>query len=264
MNTKLRAACGTHPGRVRETNEDAVYAAIHPSRLGGRLSLLIVADGIGGHLAGEVASQLAVKTILESFQQFAEVVDDSTDNGRPRTLESLLRESIRAANLAIHRYAREHPLEAGNLGTTIACAVLQDGRVSTAHVGDSRVYLFRGGRLQQLTSDHSFVGSLVRSGQLEPDAVYEHPHRSIITRALGFHKEVQIDTATWQLRQGDQLLLCTDGLWEMVREDQEIIAILEGSPTPAEAVQRLIDAANEKGGTDNIGVVILEWPSAAE
>ncbi len=271
MALELSAASGTDAGLVRNANEDAAFAAIQPQNGGGRAGLLIVADGIGGHQAGEIASQLAVETIHEALvdelagiarartaDHPAPAEDPRLDNGRIQHAQELLKIAIERANIAIHTYAQNHPFEAGNLGTTVACAVLTREIAIIANVGDSRVYLLRNSELTQLTDDHSYVGKLVRNGQLRPDAIYDHPHRSIITRALGYQPEVRVDFISQPLTPGDMLLLCTDGLWEMVREDDEITAILESSDTPQEAVQRLIAAAKAKGGIDNIGVVVCQ------
>jgi serine/threonine protein phosphatase PrpC len=239
--------------------------------MGEPLGIFIVADGMGGHQAGEVASQMAVDTIHKEMKRYLER-DDGKDtipihrsdkpgerrNGQTNYLKKRLRAAIRDANLAIHKYALAHPLDAGNLGTTVAVVVVKGNQAIIANVGDSRVYLLRKTQLIQLTEDHSLVHHLIENGQIKPDEIYDHPHRSIITRALGYNPDVSIDIFTEQLVLGDRIILCSDGLWEMIREDTEIVDAVEMAKNPKDAIKGLIDLANEYGGVDNIGVAICE------
>jgi len=221
----------TDTGRQRRENEDSAYA---------RAPLFVVADGMGGAQAGEVASQIAV----EVFEQ-----------GLPAdgSVEDRLVRRVREANAKIHeRSLTEHGRE--GMGTTITALYLDDSHVSIAHVGDSRAYLFRDGQLRRLTQDHTLVDELVRRGKLTEEQAAEHPQRSIITRALGPEAEVDVDTFTYAVRAGDVLMLCSDGLTAMVSEDQ-VAQILAESATLEEAGNRLIDQANAAGGRDNITVV---------
>jgi protein phosphatase len=221
----------TDTGRQRRENEDAAYA---------RAPLFVVADGMGGAQAGEVASRIAV----EVFEQ-----------GLPAdgSVEDRLVRRVREANTKIHeRSLAEHGRE--GMGTTITAIYLDDAHVSIAHVGDSRAYLFRDGQLRRLTQDHTLVDELVRRGKLTEEQAAEHPQRSIITRALGPEADVDVDTFTYAVRAGDVLLLCSDGLTAMVSEDR--VAQILGEPgTLEQAGNRLIDAANAAGGRDNITVV---------
>jgi serine/threonine protein phosphatase PrpC len=219
-------------GRQRRANEDSVYA---------RAPVFVVADGMGGARAGEVASRIAV----EAFER------GLPDSGSP---EERLADRIREANRQIHEISRSEHERAG-MGTTLTAAYLEDSEVAIAHVGDSRAYLFREGKLKRLTQDHSLVGELVRRGKLTEEQAEEHPQRSIITRALGPEPSVDVDTWTYQVRDGDVLLLCSDGLTSMITEEQ-IAAVLGTESDLERAGDRLIAEANAAGGRDNITVVL--------
>jgi PPM family protein phosphatase len=221
-------------GRQRQGNEDNYYV---------RSPLFVVADGMGGAQAGEVASELAVK-------QFEGGLPDR------RAPATALAEMIQAANAEIHRQARDDPDRAG-MGTTVTAAYLDGDNVVVAHVGDSRCYLLRDGDLIRLTRDHSLVGELVARGKLTEEQAESHPQRSVITRALGAYPEVEVDTEVFPARAGDVFLLCSDGLTGMVHEPQ-LKPILEDRGRSLEQIGRaLIAAANEAGGRDNITVILF-------
>jgi PPM family protein phosphatase len=222
----------TDTGRQRRGNEDASYA---------RAPLFVVADGMGGAQAGEVASQIAVET----FQQ------GLPDTGAP---EERLVSRIREANERIHALSQTER-ERHGMGTTLTAAYLDDAQVTIAHVGDSRAYMFRDDELRRLTKDHTLVGALVEEGRLTEEEAEQHPQRSIITRALGPEASVQIDTWTYPARSGDVLLLCSDGLTSMISE-KRIAEILRDASNLSLAADRLIREANEAGGRDNITVVL--------
>ncbi len=222
----------TDTGRQRRGNEDAAYA---------RAPLFVVADGMGGAQAGEVASQIAVET----FQQ------GLSDSGAPA--ERLVAR-ILEANERIHALSQAER-ERHGMGTTLTAAYLDDAQVTIAHVGDSRAYMFRDGELRRLTKDHTLVGALVEEGKLTEEEAEHHPQRSIITRALGPEASVEVDTWTYAARSGDVLLLCSDGLTSMISE-KRIAEILGDAPTLSSAADRLIREANEAGGRDNITVVL--------
>jgi PPM family protein phosphatase len=228
----------TDTGRQRNANEDAYFA---------RGPLFAVADGMGGAQAGEVASRLATES-FEPVQRGEE------------SPEAYLRAIARAANARIHRLAQADSSRSG-MGTTLTAALVEDDEVSFAHVGDSRAYLFRDGELKLLTSDHSLVEELRRQGRLTDEQAEDHPQRSIITRALGPEREVEVDTMTYQARPGDVYLLCSDGLTTMVREDR-IAATLAETESLQDAVSSLVREANEAGGRDNITVVAFRLEEA--
>ena len=219
-------------GRARQSNEDSYLE---------RSPLFVVADGMGGARAGEVASAIAVETA------------GSTEVGN--SPEQDLAEVAKSANREIYRKAQEDSEHAG-MGTTFTGALVTGGEIAIGHVGDSRMYRLRDGELERLTQDHSLVEEFVRQGKLTPEEAEVHPQRSIITRALGPEAEVQVDTFTYPGRDGDVYLLCSDGLTGMVSEP-EVSEILTSSSSLADAADRLIAAANENGGRDNITVVLF-------
>jgi PPM family protein phosphatase len=268
---QLKAAAGSHRGRVRQLNEDAVLARIRPPESGISFGLFAVADGMGGHQAGEVASRLALETLQDKLSIFfdgadagaaqpAAAVDPAQDTLPNITsfLEERLRQAIVEANDVIYTYAQQHPDDAGNLGCTVTCALVQNDLAIIANVGDSRAYLLRDNALQQITEDHSYVGQLVRNGQLAPDEIYDHPQRNVVTRALGSQPEVEVDLWSYLLHAGDRLLLCSDGLWEMVRDPAVIARLLAENGDLETVAGNLIATANDEGGIDNIGVVVVE------
>jgi PPM family protein phosphatase len=220
-------------GRARRANEDAFYA---------HAPVFAVADGMGGAQAGEVASRTVVDRLRRGLP----------DGGSPEERLALLAEE---ANDLIHRKAAEDEQRAG-MGTTLTAAYVDEDAVSFGHVGDSRAYLFRDDKLQQLTNDHSLVGEMVRRGKLTAEQAEEHPQRSIITRALGPEPVVEVDHMTTFARDGDLFLLCSDGLTSMIGDDA-IERILRAGPDLATAGHALIDAANAAGGRDNITVILF-------
>jgi PPM family protein phosphatase len=231
-----RAAGLTDRGRRRRQNEDA-FVCDPP--------LFAIADGMGGAQAGELASRIA-----------AAVIEQGAATARD---EDGVVAAVRAANALIFERALNDPGAAG-MGTTATVALVdeRDETLTIAHVGDSRAYRYRNGALEQLTTDHSLVAELVRSGRLTEAEAAVHPHRSVITRALGTDAEVDVDTLTVPLAAGDLVLLCSDGLSAMVR-DEEIVAVLVSSAgDPHHAAEALVRAANAAGGDDNVTVVVFE------
>jgi PPM family protein phosphatase len=229
----------TDTGRQRHANEDSYYA---------KAPIFAVADGMGGAQAGEVASRIAAGAF-----EHGQVTGDASAEGQ-------LEEIAQEANREIHKLAREDSSRAG-MGTTLTAALLRDDEVAFGHVGDSRAYVLRDGKLKRLTKDHSLVEELRRQGRLTEEQAEEHPQRSIITRALGPEPSVNVDTMTFPARDGDLFLLCSDGLTTMV-SDEEIREILVRSKTLRSAVNRLVDAANHGGGRDNITAVAFRVADA--
>jgi PPM family protein phosphatase len=235
---RLSSFAGSDVGRMRSGNEDSYFC--------GR-TVFAVADGLGGHQGGEVASAAAVEALgAVDGRQFPE----------PAEAARALAEAIREANTAILDRAAGDP-ELWGMGTTVTAAAVAGERfLQLAHVGDSRAYLLRDGTLDQLTTDHTVVGELVRRGRLTPDQAAVHPERSILTRAVGLDPRILVDTPDpVDLQPGDRLLLCSDGLTEAVDDDRiaELLAAADGG----DACQALIDAANAAGGPDNITVVVV-------
>jgi serine/threonine protein phosphatase PrpC len=240
----------TDPGKKRANNEDALL-------LNDALGLYAVADGIGGNEGGEVASRIAVETIARAMPDLLGEMDRTPPKARVLTdvpSISALKEAVVLANSAISEQRSQDP-ERSTMGTTLTALLLRDKQAFIAHIGDSRAYLFREGELAQLTDDHSFVAEQVRAGTFTPEQARSSPYRHVITRALGIAEEAKADLTNHALKKDDRFLLCTDGLTEMV-DDAEIGRIL-ASYAPQDAVQKLLDAANEQGGVDNITAVVV-------
>ncbi|MGH2514581.1 MAG: PP2C family protein-serine/threonine phosphatase [Ktedonobacterales bacterium] len=311
MVLHLNAASKTDVGQQREQNEDACYIHVveNDSQIAG---LFVVADGMGGYHAGEVASKIAVDTISELLRPLLgptssqptvrlkgkrgrgkdtkagrddpaktrPLTEDGENGDAPAEAgnateqrmssetqqlgESIvlehytdkLKAAVEQSSEAIVEYGHQHA-EARGLGSTVTVVMIAGDQAFIANVGDSRTYLFRDGKLQRLTHDHSLVERLVEAGQIERDEVYDHPHRNLIYRSLGANKaEVDVDIFTERLKDGDALLLCSDGLWEMVR-DPQLESILGEVSDPAAATEILIERANENGGEDNISAVLV-------
>jgi protein phosphatase len=225
----------TDVGRVREGNEDS-YLAEPP--------LFAIADGMGGHSAGEVASETAVKTISDGAAQAS-----SED---PRSLARLLNN----ANAAIYTKAQSDSALRG-MGTTCTLVMTGEGVAHLAHVGDSRAYRLRGGDIEQLTDDHTLVGRMMREGQISPEEAQHHPQRNVITNALGLDSTIAVDLREIEARAGDRLLLCSDGLSSMV-SDADIASAANAAEDPQQAAEALVELALEAGGEDNITVLVID------
>lgn len=291
---RLSSASMTDVGQQRDQNEDACFDKVVISD-DHAYGLFVVADGMGGYKAGEIASQIAVETISRELLPLLEPISTQTTvplskagkmnrakggrrpKGKPTNIservatptqelsETLdvkhfteqLEKAIQASSRAIVAYGNTHK-DAQGLGSTVTAALAVDEQVFIANVGDSRTYLLHAGKLQRVTQDHSLVERLVQAGQIEPIDVYDHPHRNLIYRSLGANRaEVDhVDIFCEQWQPGDVLLLCSDGLWEMVR-DPELETILTEVTDPGAACARLIERANEQGGEDNITAVVV-------
>lgn len=306
MRLKLIAAKKTDVGKQREQNEDNAFQRIE-SLEDGDYGLFIVADGMGGYKAGEVASQLAVDEMSKTLDSFfkprseqttiklelkdiqttqsedpdatiplstAAIKDaqaaqkDSQQDETQKTVklsesmdvaarEQQLKKAIEQANRAIVQYGDKQSAARG-LGCTVTSALIEGNRAYIANVGDSRTYLLRDKKLRPITRDHSLVARLVESKQIEQEDVYTHPQRNLIYRSLGAgHKNVEIDTFVETLKPGDMLLLCSDGLWEMVH-DPDLQKVLNEQKDPQHMCNTLIDLANKHGGEDNITAVVVQ------
>jgi protein phosphatase len=313
MALRLIAASKTDVGKQREQNEDNLYSQIieddrHAS------GLFIVADGMGGYHAGEVASKIAVETVSDMLKSVlgptssqptmplnrargrdkgakvtrklpavegsedgeSKAANETSETSEAETVtlpvaqptkaldesmalehySDLLRNAIEQSSEKIVEYGDEHK-EARGLGSTITAALVVEGQAFIANVGDSRTYLLRDGKLTRVTSDHSLVERLVQAGQIDREDVYDHPSRNLIYRSLGAGRaEVDVDIFTERLQPGDALMLCSDGLWEMVR-DPQLTNILTEVDDLNETVNLLIQRANENGGEDNITAVLV-------
>jgi serine/threonine protein phosphatase PrpC len=249
----LRIAVGSRSdvGLVRTNNEDH-FAVELP------LNLFVLCDGMGGQAAGEVASRMGVETILSHCRDHhrnsrEHLAGEYRDELTPQT--NRLASSVRLANEAIYQHAMKDAATAG-MGATVVAGQLQENILSIAHVGDSRIYLFRGRQLQQLTQDHSLVMEQVRQGLMSIEQAEESELANVILRALGAEPTVQVDVDELWVGAGDQILFCSDGLTRMVSE-AEISAVLAQISNPQQAADRLVEMANEKGGIDNTTVIIV-------
>lgn len=249
---KVVSAGLTDVGRKRNHNEDSFL-------LDDELQLYVVADGMGGHAGGGTASRIAVETIDMELRR----ARDSRDNpfiSSPNLQDSLLPEALRTAVeracLAIFTTAQEDPRLSG-MGTTVISLVVRDNQVFFAHVGDSRAYLIRGPLIQQVSEDHSLVNEQIKAGMITPEEAKHSRYKNIITRSVGFEEEVQVDVMGVVAEPGDVFLLCSDGLANMV-EDRELHEAVQACATLAEVPKRLIDLANERGGDDNITVIVVQ------
>ncbi len=241
-------------GQVRERNEDSYLAidiALQNDDGLTPLGLYIVADGMGGHQKGEVASSLAAQVSARHIIQdvFLPFLSGHEQDGPRRPINEALIQAVQAANLAVHQQAPE-------AGTTLTMALVFGRKVYVAHVGDSRAYVFNQATLRQITQDHSLVARLVELGQATPEEALTHTHRNVLYRAVGQAGSLEVDTYMQPLPVGSCLLLCSDGLWGMV-SDEEIAHILTYAPTPQKALEQLMTTANQNGGDDNITAVLV-------
>jgi protein phosphatase len=241
-------------GRKRKGNEDALF--LNPDQ-----RLYVVADGMGGHAAGEVASRVAVDAINE----FVTLTGSNEEITWPFGLDdsisyegNRLKTAIRHANRRVLEATRESA-EYEGMATTVAAVLVDGDTANLAHVGDSRIYLWSGGLISQLTNDHSWVNEQIQSGVISPEQARNHPLRNVVTRALGGRSDLLVDIQSRRMGPGDVLLLCSDGLTTMIA-DEEIARILgEAEGDVARAATSLVDEANHRGGEDNITVVLLKF-----
>lgn len=257
--TRTEVGWASHTGLVRALNEDALLALdlrLGASTLGISFGLYAVADGIGGHEAGEIASGLALRVLAGTIVRsvLSPRLRGQTDRLCQESHSQTLRKAVKAADKQVYVHAQA---KGNDMGTTLAAALVVGTTVHIANVGDSRVYLSQGDGLRQMTTDHSLVAVLVAAGEITPDEIYTHPRRNIITRCLGPQESVEVDLFTEQLQPGHSLLLCSDGLWEMVKDDQIRDAVL-GAQDPQAACEELVELANQNGGIDNISLIIVK------
>ncbi|MDT2739757.1 Stp1/IreP family PP2C-type Ser/Thr phosphatase [Enterococcus canintestini] len=239
----------TDVGKKRNSNQD--YVAIFKNKAG--ITLAILADGMGGHQAGDVASKMAVEGIGEKWQE--------TTLTSPEKACSWFVAAIQNANEAVYNLGQEK-IELQGMGTTIVCVAVFEEEFALAHVGDSRMYLVRNHEITQLTEDHSLVNELVRSGEITKEMAATHPRRNVLTRSVGMPGSVEVDIASHFYKAGDYLLLASDGLTNMLADDV-IKWIIDEPITLDEKVAKLISGANDAGGADNITVLLIEIGGSA-
>lgn len=239
----MKVFSATDIGQKRHMNQDFIFTSEEP--VGNLPNLFVVADGMGGHNAGDFASRYGVSVLVESVRR--------DKNFNP---VKVMRNAIEAANREVFSQSRNDPSMAG-MGTTMVVCTVVGGYAYIANVGDSRLYLAGSESMTQITQDHSLIAEMVRLGELTPEEGRNHPDKNIITRAVGTNEEVKIDFFDVKLETGDQILMCSDGLSNMV-EDPRIFEILKGEDTREDKAQVLVDEANANGGRDNIAVIVVE------
>ncbi len=246
----IRLGAFTDKGKMREINEDNYYISGFDYEYQNENGYIIIADGMGGHNAGEVASQIAVdeirKYISEKYQQA--MTDEEIQN--------MIHESLVKANSVIFNRSNDNKQCTG-MGTTAILCVIKSHRLYIAHVGDSRVYIIRNQILNQITTDHSIVEELVNSGSITREEAENHPQKNVITRALGAEEDIEIDIYLHNLEDKDIILLCTDGLTNMLT-DEEIISEFSKDENIQLTIEKLVKMANDKGGLDNITAIALK------
>jgi len=237
----MKHFAATHKGKVRKNNEDSFFAED---------SLFIVADGMGGHRAGEVASRLSIDAFVESFTGGKKEIN-------PKSINKILHDSITFANDSVFKESISNP-DCFGMGTTFTACYVLSGTAHIIHIGDSRAYLYREDSLELITSDHTFVGEMYRRGEITYEDTFDHPQRNYLTNVLGVAEEIRPDYDKRKTYRGDRFLLCTDGLNSMLR-DKDISEILKKSSEPENAVNRLIRKANRLGGRDNTSVIVIDF-----
>jgi protein phosphatase len=252
---RVVVAARTDVGRRRANNEDT--HCVDES-----LGLFLVADGLGGHASGEVASRLAVETIHDKLASWARGGEPPPALGPPIAgvpeAATHLANSIRFANRVIHSAAGSRP-EFRGMATTVVAALLAEGRLILAHVGDSRIYRVRDRKLEQLSRDHSLVGEQVAMGLISPDQAVVSPQRNVVTRAVGMEPAVAVDVQDEAIQEGDTVLLCSDGLSDMVDEPIILETVIQAGEDLEQACQALVELANARGGKDNITAVLIHF-----
>ena len=240
--------CLTDKGKVRTTNEDFAFAS--DKSVGSLGNLFIVADGMGGENAGDYASEFAVKKVVELLRSGEEEFI-----GKDEVVEQI-RDSISEANWQLFEIARRDATKAG-MGTTMVCATFLDGHLHVSNVGDSRLYVQRGKNLFQITLDHSYVQEMVRNGEITEEAAKHHKYKSRITRAVGAESMVKVDFFDIPVDDIDRVLMCTDGLTNMV-SDEEISRVLSKDISPKQQAQTLLTKALDAGGKDNVTIIVID------
>lgn len=244
-------------GRKRELDEDSLFVLIMEGiyeSLADQLALFVVADGMGGHEGGNVASKLAIQALASELM--CDVFTPSLE-GRVLSAEEIQECMVKAMQAANDRVYLERKKRESDMGTTVTAALVKDWMLYLAHVGDSRAYRWGQDGLRQLTVDHSVIASMIAAGTVQPDEIYTHPQRSVIYRSVGDRPNVDVDSDVFCLNPGDRLILCCDGLWEMIR-DEGIEVVMLSEPDPQMACDVMVERANMAGGVDNISVIVVQ------
>jgi serine/threonine protein phosphatase PrpC len=255
----MRLAVGrkSDVGQKRDLDEDSMFVLVSEgtyASAASQVALFVVADGMGGHEGGEVASKLAIQTLASELLStvFARELTGYSFSG-----QALQDRVIQAVQLANEQVYLERQKRNTDMGTTLTLAILQDWMLYVAHVGDCRAYRFGENGLQQLTTDHSIVASMIAAGSAEPEEIYTHPQRSVIYRSIGDRPSVSVDWEAFAVEPGDRVIICCDGLWEMIR-NEGIEEVLMRESDPQTACEVMVDQANVAGGLDNISVIVIQ------
>jgi protein phosphatase len=242
---------------VREVDEDSLLVVTGLGMMDGvakpSLGVFAVADGMGGHASGQLASRRVIQVLAEWLVSRLLAPALGGETILPETFEEQAREAVKEAN---RRLTSEARAAESDMGSTLTLAFVRDGAAIIANVGDSRAYLWRNGILEQVTQDHSMVARLIAEGMLDKDEIYTHPRRSEIYRAIGDQPEIEVDIFLRELQPGDRLVLCCDGVWEMIR-DEGITDVLLAFDDPQAACEEMVRQANAAGGEDNISVIVV-------
>ncbi|MFQ5612978.1 MAG: Stp1/IreP family PP2C-type Ser/Thr phosphatase [Anaerolineae bacterium] len=252
LHIGITSDIGQNPERDR--NEDslcAVNSTLFHEDIVEPFGIFVVADGMGGHQQGEVASVLATRTVTDQILReiYLPYLTQDSQSASNRPINEVLTSAVETANTVVHENTPD-------AGTTLTVAVVLGNNAYIAHVGDSRAYIYHQGKLKQITQDHSYVARLVELGQATPEEALTHRYRNVLYRALGQAGNLEVETQLQSLPPGSYLLLCSDGLWNMISDD-EIARIIATSSSPNEACQQLVDQANANGGDDNITVIVI-------
>lgn len=254
---RLQVGQASDAGKVRDLDEDSIFSlvlsGIYESQIETTVGLFVVADGIGGQEGGEVASKLGVQTIAQQVLQRIIWPILQGETLLIETLEEELRQAVQVANRQVYDLRRER---GNDMGTTLTMALLINGLAIIGNVGDSRTYVWGPDGLAQLTTDHSLIAALIAAGQEPPEAIYTHPQRNLITRSLGDNPYVEVDLSSLELEPGFKLILCCDGVWEMIR-DEGIEDVMLQEEHPQQAADKIVAWSNNAGGEDNISVVVV-------
>ncbi len=248
----MRGIGKTDVGRVRANNEDSIFIKNEP--LGVLPNLYVVADGMGGHKAGEVASSLAIRYCCDYL--------NSVEVCRGEILDTLI-DAVRFANAKVHEFSKSDE-SCSNMGTTFVGCSVAGNTAYIVHVGDSRLYRVGSDYLEQITTDHSYVEEMVRAGKLTHEEAENHPDRNIITRAVGTNDNVEADGIVLNVNSGDILLICSDGLNTMLKDDRILDIIKDSGCSLEQRLDKLIDSANENGGRDNISAILIDFGEGSE
>lgn len=259
---QLNAADYTDRGKRRTLNEDTVFHQTNHLSDGRSTGLYLICDGMGGLNAGDVASQLVTNRMVAELTGLfypTPWVSDNHQRTEPTfcTLTRQLKQAVEAANQELFQYSQKSLEFARRMGTTVTAALIYGKWLHIAHVGDSRAYLWRAGQLTQLTRDHSMAMKLLDAGLLDPAKSFKHPTRNKLLRAVGIDEKVKVDVCTQELRAGDKILLCSDGLWQAFPEEIDLKNWLESPVEPAELVRQIGAEAKERDGSDNISAVLI-------